>query len=139
MNFVSKIFLKEALKYNINIDNYIEKLDLKDDINKHFAECSFGTKQKIFILGSLISKCNNIILDEPFNGLDPIVSDNLRKILKSKALEGTTILFSSHSLDLISNFSDIILFLADGKIHPYENENYDYKQLHSIFLRMGNS
>lgn len=136
LNFISKTYLKKQLAFNYTIDKYINDFDLKKHLDKRFENCSFGTKQKFFILGAIISNCNNIILDEPFNGLDPTSSEHLRSILKMKALDGHMVLFTSHSLDLISNFSDVILFLNDGNVYSYNNNDFTYNELYDIYLRV---
>ena len=64
---------------------------------------SLGMKQKIYLIGALISNAQNIILDEPFNGLDPESVAVLKRILLSFKDKGKMILFSAHNLDLVSN------------------------------------
>lgn len=130
--FIENIYQVEIEKEIVRL--YIERLQLNRHMNKYIDECSFGTKQKVFLLGALISNCRNLILDEPFNGLDPFASETLRKILKETAKAGKMILYSTHNLDTISNYSDVILFLGNRKVFRCNNKNETYESVYRKFL-----
>ena len=65
-----------------------------------------------------MSNAQNIILDEPFNAIDPESTSVIKKILFDLKDTGKMILFSVHNLDLVSNFCDKIIFIEfkNGKI-----------------------
>ena len=134
LNFIKKIYKVEVKKENAL--SYIKKLHLENYLNRYLEECSFGTKQKVFLLGALISNCKNLILDEPFNGLDPVTRETFRKILKEMAKCGKMILYSTHNLDTVSNYSDMILFLGNKKIYSCENRNETYESVYKKFIEI---
>jgi len=84
---------------------------------KYIRDFSTGNKQKIGIIGAIISKPEILFLDEPFNFLDPssqfFISDFLYNINKQY---GTTIIVSSHNLECVFNISSRILLLDRGII-----------------------
>ena len=86
------------------------------DVNKRFDELSTGNKKKISIICALMSKPKVIILDEPTNGLDPVVRKNLFEELKRQTQNGTTVLLSSHNLAEVQEYCRRVAFIKDGTI-----------------------
>ena len=78
---------------------------------------SAGNKQKIGIISAMLNAPKLLILDEPFNFLDPSSQNNLKNILKDyNAQSGATVLISSHNLTHTVDISSRIALLEDGKI-----------------------
>jgi ABC-2 type transport system ATP-binding protein len=85
--------------------------------NKYIRTLSSGNKQKIGIIGAMISKPEVLILDEPFNFLDPSSQISLKQILKRYHEENTkTIILSSHNLNHISDLCTRVALMEKGKI-----------------------
>lgn len=91
------------------------------DTNKRFRELSTGNKKKASIVCALASKPRVLILDEPTNGLDPMVQKDLFTELKRQAASGVTILLSSHNLSEVQEYCDRVAFIRDGKIIALTN------------------
>ena len=89
-------------------------------------------KQKLLIAMTIMNNPKLIILDEPFNGLDPTSIIQIRSLLEDIAKEGTTIIISSHGLTDISLLTDNILFLKDGKLIEEEIKMENKYQLLKI-------
>jgi ABC-2 type transport system ATP-binding protein len=111
--------LKYTLSYykNINeneIESYGKIFDV--DLNKKMSELSLGTKKKVAIIQAIITKPKLLILDEPTNGLDPIVQNKLFEILMNLRIAGTTIFMSSHALDEVQKYCSKVAIIKDGKI-----------------------
>lgn len=91
------------------------------DTSKKFDSLSLGNKKKAAIAQALIHSPKLIILDEPTNGLDPLIQkylfDYLRKINKT----GTTILFSSHNLTEVQANCSRAAFIKEGTIIEMED------------------
>lgn len=86
-------------------------------INKYIRTLSSGNKQKVGIIGAMISKPEVLILDEPFNFLDPSSQISLKQILRRYHEENTkTIILSSHNLNHISDLCTRIALMEKGKI-----------------------
>lgn len=85
--------------------------------NKLIRNMSAGNKQKIGIISALINSPQLLILDEPFNFLDPTSQSNLKKILSAyKQKNNATILISSHNVAHTIDISDRILVMEEGEI-----------------------
>lgn len=84
---------------------------------KLIRDFSSGNRQKIGIAGALMPKPVVIILDEPFNSLDPTTQIRLKYLLKTLNKEqGVTLLLSSHDLNHITEVCDRIVVLHEGKV-----------------------
>jgi len=85
--------------------------------NKYIKHFSAGNKQKIGIIGAMMINSKILILDEPFNFLDPTSQLVIKKMLQKMNEElGTTILISSHNLQHIMDISSRVLLLEKGLI-----------------------
>lgn len=114
-------------KYEILIEIY----GVNPYLNEFIFNCSHGTIKKINLILSFMVSVELIILDEPFNGLDPeytIITKKLINFLKNK---NKTILLSCHNLSIVEEISDNILFLNDGKL-KYSGSIDEFKNLHKI-------
>ena len=84
---------------------------------KLIRDLSSGNRQKVGIAAALISRPEIIILDEPFNSLDPTTQIRLKNLLKTLCTEKEiTLLISSHDLNHITEVCDRIVVLHEGKI-----------------------
>lgn len=105
---------------------------LKINEEKKIQDLSMGNLKKVGIVLALIHDPEILILDEPTNGLDPIMQNVLHDILKEEKEKGTAILYSSHVLSEVSNLCDKIGFIKNGKIikedtiENIKKENYTY-------------
>jgi len=85
--------------------------------NKYIKHFSAGNKQKIGIIGAMMINPKILILDEPFNFLDPTSQLVIKKMLQKMNEElGTTIFISSHNLQHIMDISSRVLLLEKGLI-----------------------
>ena len=84
---------------------------------KYIRNFSSGNKQKIGIIAALLAEPDILILDEPFNFLDPSSQIEIKRILREfNEKKGTTMLISSHNLDHIVEVSSRILLMESGQI-----------------------
>ncbi|MCL5408159.1 MAG: ABC transporter ATP-binding protein [Candidatus Thermoplasmatota archaeon] len=88
-----------------------------EEYNDQFiGSLSFGTKQKVSIIASLIHAPKILILDESINGLDPQSAKIFRDLLRSLAQDGMTVVFSTHILEIAENVCNEIAIMNTGKI-----------------------
>jgi ABC-2 type transport system ATP-binding protein len=84
---------------------------------KYIRDFSKGNKQKIGIVSAIITEPKVLVLDEPFDGLDPTSQILLKRILiKLNEKTGTTILVSSHDLNHVTEICRRIVLLEKGKV-----------------------
>jgi len=99
-----------------------ELCDIFDlDSTKKFEDLSLGNKKKAAIAQALIHNPKLIILDEPTNGLDPLIQKYLFEYLKKLNRAGATILFSSHNLTEVQTNCRRAAFIKEGRIIEMED------------------
>ena len=77
---------------------------------------SHGNQQRVQLAVAMVHDPDLFVLDEPFAGLDPSVVDDLSTILRTEAVNGHAILFSSHQLDLVERLCDRVVILEQGRV-----------------------
>jgi ABC-2 type transport system ATP-binding protein len=77
---------------------------------------SKGMKQRIKVAAAIVHDPQVLLLDEPFNGMDPGQRLHLIDLLRRMADEGRTIVFSSHILDEVERVADLVLVIASGRL-----------------------
>jgi ABC-2 type transport system ATP-binding protein len=135
-NFTGKI--KGLTKEEIQL--YLA--DMEDFFNgevlgkkKLIRNFSMGNQQKIGIAAAMMGHPEIIILDEPFNSLDPSTQIRLKQLIKKqKATTKSTFLISSHDLNHIAEVCDRVVILENGKIvHDLHTDNDTLASLESYF------
>lgn len=89
---------------------------LNVDVSKKFKTLSFGNQKKVGYILSVLHDPQVILLDEPTNGLDPLIKDRIFEDLKARNQRGVTVFFSSHNLDEVERHCTKVAFIKDGKI-----------------------
>ncbi len=123
VKFYDEVKVKNIIKYSSSFYNGVNKEEVERlykildvDINKKMSELSLGNKKKVAIVQALIHKPKLLILDEPTNGLDPLIQKRLFELLEEAKKNGTTVFLSSHNLVEIEKFCDRVAVIKDGKI-----------------------
>ncbi len=94
-----------------------KKVGLEKRIFDKVSTYSFGMRQRLNFAKSILTHSRLIILDEPFNGIDPEGIVEMRKLINDMRNNfGTSFIISSHLLDEIESVSDRLLFYKNGKI-----------------------
>jgi ABC-2 type transport system ATP-binding protein len=95
----------------------LEKVGLGQAANKKVQHYSRGMKQRLGLAQVLIDNPSFLILDEPFNGLDPEVKEQILKLLVDLKMKGKGILVSTHLLEEIEGIADDFILLNQGEIY----------------------
>ncbi len=93
----------------------IESVDMKDAQGREIGKYSKGMKQRIKMATALVHEPEVLLLDEPFNGMDPRQRMHLLDLLQSLATEGRTVLFSSHILEEVEQVAGTIEVMVAGR------------------------
>ena len=130
---------------NKEIEKRIEELkntfDLGNFINTPVRNLSLGQRIRCEIVASLIHKPEILFLDEPTIGLDPVVKENIRKLIKKMNKElGTTIFLTSHDIGDIEKLCKRVIIVNKGKIimdDTMNNLKYNYlnKKIIEVVLK----
>lgn len=116
LNFVADIFEIDKKTREERINKYAEAFEIKNELQDLISSYSHGMKQKLVIISALIHKPSLIILDEPFVGLDPKSTKDVKDIMKELCKENVTFFFSSHVLEVVEKLCDEVAIIKDGKI-----------------------
>lgn len=107
----------ELTNSKANASNLLEKVGLNQAANKKVQYYSRGMKQRLGLAQVLIDNPSFLILDEPFNGLDPEVKAQILTLLVDLKKQGKGILVSTHLLEDIESIADDFILLNQGEIY----------------------
>jgi ABC-2 type transport system ATP-binding protein len=91
-------------------------VDLTEAAHRAIGTYSKGMRQRAKLAGALVHEPRVLLLDEPFNGMDPRQRLHMIALLRSMAAAGRTILFSSHILEEVERLADSILVVYAGRL-----------------------
>jgi ABC-type multidrug transport system ATPase subunit len=92
-----------------------EALGLAPLLDRWIGDCSAGMRQRIALAAAFAGDHSMVILDEPFNWLDPVAVYDLRKMLRTKVDAGLTMVTALHDLGTLATACDAGLMLAAGR------------------------
>ena len=95
---------------------WLERLGLADRAAARIEQLSQGNQQRVQLAAALVHRPDLLVLDEPFAGLDPIVTDLLTNVLREEAARGAPILFSSHQLELVEHVCEAVAIIDHGRL-----------------------
>jgi ABC-2 type transport system ATP-binding protein len=87
---------------------------LEDALDRLVADYSAGMTKKIALAAAMIHSPRLLVLDEPFESVDPVSAANVIDILQNYTAAGGTVVLSSHSMDLIQRICDSVAVVIDG-------------------------
>ncbi len=91
------------------------------DLSARADDLSLGNKKKVAVVGALQHRPALLVLDEPTNGLDPVMQARLFEELQGAAADGATVLFSSHVLSEVQRVCRTVAVLAEGRLVAVED------------------
>jgi len=94
----------------------LEWVGLADAAKQKASSYSKGMKQRLGFARSLLNKPEIWFLDEPTMGLDPNTANSIKKLVKRKQAEGTTVFLTTHNMFVADELCDRVGFIVDGKI-----------------------
>jgi ABC-2 type transport system ATP-binding protein len=91
-----------------------KRIDL--DLKLKIKNLSKGNKQKVGVLQALMSRPQLLLMDEPTAGLDPLMQQEVYRLLREAQSEGATVFFSSHIIDEVETLADRVAIIREGVI-----------------------
>lgn len=116
LNFVADIFEVPANVREERITKYADVFDLTKDLGQSISNYSHGMKQKLAIISAWIHEPKLILMDEPFVGLDPLASHQLKEMMREVCDNGGAIFFSTHVLEVAEKLCDKVAIIKGGKL-----------------------
>ena len=104
----------EAVSHTV--DAWLERLGLSGRAGDRLDALSHGNQQRVQLIAALVNEPELLVLDEPFSGLDPLAMTAMSELLAEVASTGTTVLFSSHQLDLIEDICEDVVIINAGRV-----------------------
>lgn len=98
------------------VADLLQALDLTNDAGTLVVDYSAGMTKKISLASALIHAPRLLVLDEPFESVDPISAANIRDILHAYVRSGGTVIVSSHVMDLVQRMCDHVAVIAGGNV-----------------------
>ena len=133
-------FIIKAYKLSVSeeeIGELFERFELSDKQDKLGNELSKGMMQKVSICCALIIKPKVIMLDEPMVGLDPAAIKELKKVILEMKEAGTTILISTHMLEMVKELWDVMFVMDKGNIvASYKKSDVKDEDLEDLFFHV---
>lgn len=115
-SFVADIFKIPADVRKERIDRYSKVLGITDALTQPISTYSHGMKQKTAIIAALLHDPKLILMDEPFVGLDPLASHQLKTIMAEHCAAGGAIFFSTHVLEVAEKLCHKVAIIRGGKL-----------------------
>ncbi len=116
LSFVADIFSVPAKEREERIRRYGDLFDLTESLAQSVSAYSHGMKQKLAIIAALLHNPQLIIMDEPFVGLDPKASHQLKIIMREMCDNGSAIFFSTHVLEVAEKLCDKVAIIKNGRL-----------------------
>ena len=95
-------------------DELIARFDL--DPSKKVRAYSRGNRQKVLLIGALMTRAELLVLDEPTSGLDPLMEVAFRHCVTEARERGQAVFLSSHVLSEVEALCDRVVILRDGRV-----------------------
>lgn len=138
LSYIGDIFGVPRLDREILIKKYGDGFELTSNLGDLISSYSHGMRQKLALIGAFIHKPALMVLDEPFVGLDPVASFQLKAMMRELCGQGSAIFFSTHVLEVAEKLCDKIAIIKNGQLKtsgPTAIVRGD-KSLESLFMEV---
>jgi len=105
------------------VQTVIDQLDIAEFADRRTKGFSQGQRTKVSLARSLVHEPQNVILDEPSNGLDVMATRSLRTLIRQLRAAGKCVLFSSHVMQEVAALCDEIVIIAAGQVALHDSPN----------------
>lgn len=138
LNFIADIYGVGQEERKERIRRYGQMFEIADDLGELISAYSHGMKQKLALMSALIHEPQLLIMDEPFVGLDPKATHQVKTLMRDICSQGGAIFFSTHVLEVAEKLCDEIAIIKQGKLiksGPTEEVIGD-ESLETVFLEL---
>ena len=138
LNFIGDVFNVANEERVKRIDKYAGIFELTDSLANPISSYSNGMRQKLAIIAAWLHEPDLIVMDEPFVGLDPKASHDLKMMMREFCDNGGSIFFSTHVLEVAEKLCDKVAIIKQGQLiksGTMEEVKGD-SSLESVFLEL---
>jgi len=116
LNFLGDMFGVPKKTREENVSKYADILKMTSSLGDLVGSYSHGMKQKLALIGAFMHKPLLMVLDEPFVGLDPQASFDMKNLMRELCESGGAIFFSTHVLEVAEKLCDRIAIIKNGRL-----------------------
>lgn len=106
----------DGVELEQRIDGLVETLEMASIVDRRVSGFSHGERAKVSLARALVHHPQNVLLDEPTNGLDVMSTRAMRTLIRRLRDDGKCVLFSSHIMQEVSALCDTIVILSSGRV-----------------------
>ena len=141
LNFIGDIYDMPLAERKNDIQKYASLFEISENLGDLISSYSHGMKQKLAVISALIRHPKLLILDEPFVGLDPKASHDVKEVMKKMCEEGNSVFFSTHVLEVAEKLCDKVAIINHGHIvaSGTMEEVKGSSSLEEVFLSIANT
>lgn len=99
-----------------DVDQVVTLIGIESYVHHPVKSYSYGMRQHLLIAISILTKPLIILMDEPFNGLDPTSIIELKQLIRTLNNQGMSIVISTHNLDVLEDLTNKVWFIKDGHL-----------------------
>jgi sodium transport system ATP-binding protein len=119
--YYARLYGMECALIDEKVQGVIDQLEIGEFADRRSKGFSQGQRTKVALARALVHGPQNIILDEPSNGLDVMAIRSLRELVRTLKAAGKCVLFSSHVMQEVSALCDEIVIIADGRVALHDS------------------
>ena len=105
---------------DIDTDDLLRRVGLADRAGDRVAKYSKGMRQRLMMARTLVNTPDVLFLDEPTDGLDPVSSQAIRRLIRQEADRGAAVLLTTHDMHEADELSDRVAFINEGQLHALD-------------------
>lgn len=133
---IKDVFLLYSLGYKMDEKKFYEIIDLFHlPTNRRVDGFSKGMLRQLFIAIALSIEAKILLLDEAFDGLDPLITDQIKDLLLEKRKTSSLIIISSHNIGSLEKIVDQYVILSNGRLKENKAKN-DYSKTYVKYQMM---
>lgn len=141
LNFIADAFNIDEKTRKERIKSYSQRLEIFENLGEIISTYSHGMKQKLALVSVLLHKPKLYLMDEPFVGLDPKASHELKLIMSEECKNGSAFLYSTHVLEVAEKICSHVVIIKKGEIMGFGTmeEVKGDKTLENLFLELNSN
>lgn len=116
LTYTAMMFGIERDEITQRVADLLDLMDLREAAGVIVADYSAGMTKKIGLACALVHAPRLLVLDEPFESVDPVSAANIEDVLRGYTASGGSVIISSHSMDLVQRMCDRVAVIAGGRV-----------------------
>lgn len=105
---------------DVDTDELLRRVGLADRAKDRVAKYSKGMKQRLMMARTLVNTPKVLFLDEPTDGLDPVSSQAIRKLIQQESDRGAAVLLTTHDMNEADELSNRVAFINEGQLYAID-------------------